>query len=317
MNKNLFKNIIVGEINSIQVIDLVGEYIDKPRNLLKSFFNNLYKWTVIFKNLANLLNNSLSKKYLAFYENLMELEGLKDIFSIFKEKIQSSFDQISNNIKTKDSLINAYNYMTKDFLFVYYCVLNFSKKTKISFNLKILKDIYFNKFKTVVKDNINRALNLVLSLRDIYNKNNFNSDTNISNNTNNKINLENLNNVLDHLVTYIKNMTISYSDLIEEFSEELIRHDNMLDDLGKEFSSIVINDYISVISKEFTNSLQLLNDKIINSKNKSNNGKVYYLLYILKITYILNIKTLLYFIFTLLQNCTIILGNLLILMLTS
>jgi len=93
---------------------------------------------------------------------------LKGIFNLFTEKVQSSFNQIIQKIKTNEKFSNALNYFIKDFIFFHFCVENFSKRTKVEVNIKELKDLYFEKFSYSVNENITRAFNLVTSLERIY-----------------------------------------------------------------------------------------------------------------------------------------------------
>ena len=75
--ETFFKQIISNKINNIKNIDLVGENVFVIRKDMKEFFANLSKWTDIINNLGTTLNNSLSKKDLVLYEELMEADGLK------------------------------------------------------------------------------------------------------------------------------------------------------------------------------------------------------------------------------------------------
>lgn len=168
MSQTFFIKIISGTINSVNNIDLVGDNVTTIRKDLIEFFSHLSKWTFILQNVGETLNNSLSKKDLVLYEELMEADGLKGIFNLFTEKVQSSFTQIIQRMKTNDKLANALNYFTKDYLFVYFCILNYQKKNRISINTQELKDLYFEKFKAAANDNISRALNLIVSLRRLY-----------------------------------------------------------------------------------------------------------------------------------------------------
>ena len=81
--ETFFKQIISNQINNIKNIDLVGENVFTIRKELKEFFANLSKWTDIINNLGTTLNNSLSKKDLVLYEELMEADGLKGNFLIY------------------------------------------------------------------------------------------------------------------------------------------------------------------------------------------------------------------------------------------
>lgn len=166
--ERLFKQIISNNINAIDNIDLVGENVFNIRKDLKEFFANLCKWTDILDNLGTTLNNSLSKRDLVLYEELMESDGLKGIFNLFTEKVQSSFNQIITKIKTNDKFSNALNYFIKDFLYFYICTVNYSKKTKVSVNLNELKDLFIEKFKVSTSENVTRAYNLVSYLEKMY-----------------------------------------------------------------------------------------------------------------------------------------------------
>ena len=165
LNEAFFKKIVSTNINSINIIDMVGQNISNIRRELKEFFTNLSKWTFILDNLGSLLNNSLSKKDLVLYEELMEADGLKGIYHLYSDKVQSSFIQIVQKIRQNDKLSNAFNYLVKDYLFFYFCIKNYSKRNKIEINTNELKQIFLDKFTSITNENLSRALNLIISLR--------------------------------------------------------------------------------------------------------------------------------------------------------
>lgn len=166
--ENLFKNIITNKINIIDQINLVGENVYQIRREIKEFFMNLSKWTDILNNLGITLKNALSKKDLVLYEELMEADGLKGIFTLFTDKVQSSFNQIITKIKNNEKFGNALNYFTKDFLFFHVIVKNYSLRSKVPVELVDLKEGFIDKFKISCGENISRAYSLITSLEKMY-----------------------------------------------------------------------------------------------------------------------------------------------------
>ncbi len=79
-------------------------------------------------------------------------------------------------------------------------------------------------------------------------------------NTNNSYK-ENLMTILEHLVNYIKDLSMSSKDLFEEFSEGLVKCDNFPNELGQEFSKIIKSVYFdklcNAMNLAFSNSLVL------------------------------------------------------------
>ncbi len=167
MSETFFKNIISTLINSVNPIDLVGDNIISIRKELKLFFASLSKWTSIIKNLGDQLNKSLSRKDLVLYEELLEADGLKGIYYLYSDKVQSSISQIIQKIKQNEKFANALNYFIKDFLFFYFCIRNFALRNRVLICINELKQMFLERYMSIINENISRALNLIISLRKV------------------------------------------------------------------------------------------------------------------------------------------------------
>ena len=214
----------------------------------------------------------------------MVQEGLRGIFNLYIEKINSTFKQILDKLSANHKFLNAYLYFTRDFPFFYFCVkfyclefcqifrlnpqyeeakkqnfscinnynlLNISNKTNI-INLNDWKNIYVEKYKISISENFKRAFNLL----KLYEKN-FENKEFLSNE-----------NIILHLVNYIKQMSWSYIDLLDEFnlqSEEIILDsDFFLFEMSNIFSESLYENYFEKI-------ILKLEDLILEIKNNSSN----------------------------------------------
>lgn len=160
-----YNGLIKGYVNTINQIDQVGDNILNIRKEIKTFFTLLSKWIYIFENLGSQLKTTFSKKSLASYEDVLNAEGLKGIYNLFLNKVQTSFIQIITKVIGNDILSNASNYLIKDCLFFYFCVKNISIKNRVCLSLSELKSIFQEKFVFIVNENLSRALSLVASMR--------------------------------------------------------------------------------------------------------------------------------------------------------
>jgi len=79
--------------------------------------------------------------------------------------------------------------------------------------------------------------------------------------------------VLEHLVNYIKDLSMSTKDLIEEFNEGLIKCDPFLMELGEEFSGMIKKLYfdriIILMNKTFQKILNT-RDSVSSQEEKGN-----------------------------------------------
>jgi hypothetical protein len=161
------------------------------------------------------------------------------------------------------------HYFVKDFLFFFFNLKEFCVRTETKrINLDRLREIFLEKFKNSISDNFVRAYNLIKTIEKNIEKgsNNVNNSINTNNNiiittnTNNSLERENMINVniIKHLEQYIKQMSLSYSDLKEEFGQDLLNNDELLILLGKVFSDSLLTNYFNNIIDKTENLLKVL-----------------------------------------------------------
>lgn len=200
----------------------------------------------------------------------MVQEGLKDIYSLFIEKINSVFNQTIKKILENQKFQNANAYFFKDFPFFYFCVKFYSfnlfelsefdnnqfedlKTEKFAFqnnykllglksnsdakaviNINLLKNKYVEKFSSACEENFSRTFNLI----KLFVKN---FDTNFFNKILIKETIAN-DNITLYLINYIKQMSWAFIDLSEEFGLSadnaiILESDFFLFELAKIFSN--------------------------------------------------------------------------------
>lgn len=175
----------------------------------------------------------------------MVQEGLREIYSLFIEKINSTFNQIIDKLINNPKFRNASAYFFKDFPFFYFCVKFYSlslfqlaeferkefedlKSEKFTFqnnykllglkadsetnsaiNISLLKNKFVEKFRNACEENFSRTFNLIK-----LNEKNF--DAYFTNFILLKETIAN-DNITLYLINYIKQMSWSFVDLTEEF----------------------------------------------------------------------------------------------------
>ena len=111
-------------------------------------------------------------------------------------------------MKKNVSHSNAYNYFTKDFIFIYFslkklhfiCYHNSDEKL-IFETLKEIKEDFLIKFKDCISVNFQRAFTLIKNIER-------SADTNGNFEKENNVNIH----IIEHLVDYIKKMSQSFLD---------------------------------------------------------------------------------------------------------
>ncbi len=68
-----FKNIIQGNINTYNQIDMISENITKIRKEIKDFFSELELWTKILNNLGQVIKTEYDKNSFVVYDEIMEI----------------------------------------------------------------------------------------------------------------------------------------------------------------------------------------------------------------------------------------------------
>lgn len=209
-----------------------------------------------------------------------------NIFEISEFNSPEELEEIKNS---KFSLKNNYK------------IFGFGNSNALLIDIIEIKKIYLEKFKASITENFSRVFYLII-LQEKSLENNF---------TNFEVVKEILisDNVNLHLINYIKQMSWSYIDLLDEFNlhseEHLLSSDFFLNEMSHEFSLLLNKNYFSMIYlklDEFfielkglnifsqnnltANSLKIPNDNInLDSPNK----KEAYLLVIFKYFYYLNV----------------------------
>lgn len=234
----------------------------------------------------------------------MVQEGLRGIYSLFMEKINSTFKQIIEKLTNNQKFQNANAYFLKDFPFFYFCVKFYSlnlfqlpefSKESISFeqiqtqhfcffnsyklinlklpykaaviNLNELKSRFIYKFKGSVSENFERAFNL----HKLHEKNFENNFSNLSLLRESIIN----ENVTLYLINYIKQMSWSYIDLSDEFglnSEEIILDSDLfLHELSTIFSDNLNEFYFEKIKLKLEEILKEIKAATLNIQDSNSN----------------------------------------------
>lgn len=75
--------------------------------------------------------------------------------------------------------------------------------------------------------------------------------------------------ILEHLVNYIKDLSMSSKDLFEEFSEGLVKCDIFPFELGQEFSGIIKTTYFDKLCNAMNSALS----KAVSLENGEDKGK--------------------------------------------
>ncbi len=178
----------------------------------------------------------------------MVQEGLREIYSLFIEKINSTFNQINEKLLNNPKFQNASTYFFKDFPFFYFCVKFYSlnlfqlaeferqefedlKSEKFALHnnykllgikthsesssasiisINLLKNKFVEKFSNACGENFSRTFNLIKLIEKSF-------DTNFSNFSLLKETIAN-DNITLYLINYIKQMSWSFVDLTEEFN---------------------------------------------------------------------------------------------------
>lgn len=182
--------------------------------------------------------------------------------------------QIIKNLKSFQKLGNAYNYFTKDFLFFYFQYKLHCRKIENEFNaektLYEIKNNYIEKFSNAIKENFNRAYNLVKNVeKNVETIGKFEKE--------NIVNLQ----IIEHLVNYIVNMSKSFMDLSDEFEsdwETLISDDEVMSEIKNSFSNSLLENYLDNIFLKLDSVIRRLDE---DSKDIIEIQKFYFFYYIL------------------------------------
>ncbi len=258
----------------------------------------------------------------------MVQEGLREIYSLFIEKVNSTFNQIIDKLVNNQKFKNANFYFFKDFPFFYFCLKFYSlnifavsefenkdmeemKSQNFCFfnnynllnsknssetpiiNITKLKNLYLDKLRGICEENLSRGFNLI-KLQE------KNLDGIFSNCILLRETIANENITL-YLINYIKQMSWSYIDLLEEFNlnneEIILDSDLLLFEVSNLFSEKLKEKFfdkikISLIElfNQIKNNNILVNDNEIIDKHKNSENKPSSLnLLIFKYFYYLNI----------------------------
>jgi hypothetical protein len=140
---------------------------------------------------------------------------------------------------------NSLNYFMKDFLFFYFTIKNFSTSSNIKhIHVDELKNIFLEKFNLTISENFNRAFNLIKSVEK-------NSEINGSFSKENIVNVK----IIEHLVNYIRDMSMTYLDLTDEFDNDILNNDVVLKQMCDIFSHSILENYFSKIFSKIENVL--------------------------------------------------------------
>lgn len=223
----------------------------------------------------------------------MVQEGLREIYSLFIEKINSTFNQIIDKLINNQKFTNANFYFFKDFPFFYFCLKFYSlnifaisefenkdfeetKSQNFSFlnnyklfniknssetpivNINQLKNVYVEKLKISCEENFSRGFNLI-KLQE------KNFDGIFSNCILLRETIANENITL-YLINYIKQMSWSYIDLLEEFNlnnEEIILDSDL-------FLFEISNVFSEKLKENFFDKIKLCLDELYKDINNYN-----------------------------------------------
>lgn len=164
--------------------------------------------------------------------------------------------QIIDRLQTNSKLNNSLSYFTKDFLYFYFIVKSFSLNAELidedsddskMINLLELKNLFMEKFRQVVTENFNRALSLVKNVEKNAESSGFQKD-----------NIVNIN-IIQHLINYIKQTSMSFVELTEDFESSLVQNDSLIKEIGSEFSKLLIENYLSKICEKIESVIYTIN----------------------------------------------------------
>jgi hypothetical protein len=128
---------------------------------------------------------------------------------------------------------NAFSYFIKDYPYIYFSFKSFTSSVGTNLiNLGELNNVYLEKFKAITIENFNRAFSLIKSVEK-------NSEINGTFLKENIVNVK----IIEHLVSYIRDMSMSYVDLSDEFGDQLTVEDELLATLGDLFSKGLVEHY--------------------------------------------------------------------------
>jgi hypothetical protein len=245
----------------------------------------------------------------------MVQEGLQGIYNLFIEKINSTFKQIFEKLFKNQKFQNAEFYFIRDFPFFYFSIKIFSlnifeisefnnnnnnntlseiediKTSKFSFinnykifgfensnanliNINDIKNIYMEKFIASVTENFSRVFYLLI-LQEKSLENNFGNFEVFKE-------ILNTDNVNLHLINYIKQMSWSYIDILDEFNlhseEQILEADFFLLELSSNFSNLLNENYFEMIYLKLDELYyELAKIEInINGLNNNNNTSIIY-----------------------------------------
>lgn len=232
----------------------------------------------------------------------MVQEGLQGIYNLFIEKINSTFKQIFEKILKNQKFQNSEFYFMRDFPYFYFSLKIFSlkifeisefnsieemeevKSSKFSLvnNYKIfgfgnsnailidigeIKKIYLEKFKATVTENFSRVFYLII-LQEKSLENNFGNFEVLKE-------ILNTDNVNLHLINYVKQMSWSYIDFLDEFNlhseEQILEADFFLLELSTNFSNLLHKNYFAMIYLKLDEFYSELKNIQINSVNDLSN----------------------------------------------
>lgn len=176
---------------------------------------------------------------------------------------------------------NAQNYFIKDFLFFYFLLKQYCMNIGIEFKydniMPDLKQSFLDKFKSVTTENFNRAFNLVKNVEN-------NSELNGQFEKENIVNVQ----IVNHLATNMKRMSLCFVELNEEFineniKESFINDDEILLTLKEIFSNALNEVYLMKCYAKLDIVITNLNsnDVSIQLQEQFNIQKFYFFFYII------------------------------------
>jgi hypothetical protein len=152
-------------------------------------------------------------------------------------------------------------------LFIYFLFKKLAASTQIKLiHLDSLKNIFIERFVTITSENFNRAFSLLKSIE----KNSevggtFSKEI---------IDIQ----IVKSLMQYIRDMSLSYNDLYDEFGDELTQDDGMLRDLGGIFTKN-LNDLF--FKKIYAKLDQIISSLTIGEGENLNILKFYFFYFVL------------------------------------
>jgi len=235
----------------------------------------------------------------------MVQEGLREIYNLFVEKINSTFNQIIDKLINQPKFQNANSYFLKDFPFFYFCVkfyaLNALQKSEFDNNrdLEEIKSdtfIFLNNYKLLNMKkateapviDINRLKNNFIEKLKITCEENFSrgfyliklQEKNLELNFNNNLLLKETitnENITLYLINYIKQMSWSYIDILEEFNligqEIILDSDYFLFEVSNLFSEKLYEHFFQQIKLRLGEIYNEIQAHKINLNENSNSLK--------------------------------------------